>query len=482
MILATPKYDVIVVGAGPGGCASAALLQKWGMKTLLLDKNDRVGGKSLNMNKGGFTYELWPVLATPMLNTKFHEVATELGVEIKMSELVPATKGGGFLYRPPKSKKYESFILVPPFMIPERLTKGETDEVNRLFSDMAALTPTEMDALDDVSFHDFLSRYNISQSIYSYLAVMVNILFVEPIDLVAASEMAKTMNDFTTKLGSAYFVGGQAQLFETFMKAFKRDGGDLRLRTRVERIIVEDSQVQGVYTDKGTFKAPIVVSNAGIQPTVLKLVGEEHFDKGYANHIRGLIPSMGLMGSRYFLDKVVFEDSAYIIYSDDSWWNMERYVKAKAGEIPKDMLIIVFNPQGFDPKLAPKGKQVILTATLCVADPKMKNTKGWLDALDEQVAKFNPELRKHTVRREDYTTADVSRVTRDSVVPGQGGECIGLGQIVGQCGHYKPSPVAPIQGLFYVGVDSGGYGVGIHHGTESAVNVAPIVLRYHQTH
>jgi phytoene dehydrogenase-like protein len=480
--MAVPKYDVIVVGAGPGGCASAALLQKWGMKTLLLDKNDRVGGKSLNMSKDGHTYELWPVLATPMLNTKFQEVATELGVEIKMSELVPAGKGGGFLYKPRKSKKYENFILVPPFMIPEQLTKEETDEVNRLFSDMAALTPAEMNALDDVNFHDYLCRYNVSQSVYSFLAVMVNILFVEPIDLVAASEMAKTMNDFTTKLGSAYFVGGQAQLFETFMKAFKRDGGELRLRTRVERIIVENGQVQGVYTDKGTFKAPIVVSNAGIQPTVLKLVGAEHFDKSYANHIRDLVPSLGLMGSRYFLDKVVFEDSAYIIYSDDSWWNMERYMKAKAGEIPKDMLIIGFNPQGFDPNLAPEGKQVFLTATLCVSDPKMKNMKQWLDALDEKINEFNPELRKHIIRREDYTPADVSRVTRDSVVPGQGGECIGLGQIVGQCGHRKPSPSAPIQGLFYVGVDAGGYGVGIHHATESAVNVAPIVLRHHQTH
>ncbi len=481
--MAAPKYDVIVVGAGPGGCACAALLQKGGMKTLLLEKNDRVGGKALNMHKDGFTYELWPVLATPMLDTKFHEVARELGVEIKMSEIVPALKGGGFLYRPAKSKKYESFNLVPPIMIPEMLSKEETEEVNRLFADMAALTPAAMDALDDVNFHDFLGRYNVCQPVYAFLAVFINILFLAPVDLASASEMAKTMNDFTTKLGSAYFTGGQAQLFETFMKAFKRDGGDLRLRTRVERIIVENGQVQGVYTDKGTFKAPIVVSNAGIQPTVLKLVGEENFDKGYANYIRGLVPSMGLMGSRYFLDKVVFEDNTYVIYSDDCVWKMEEYMKAKAGEIPtKDMVIIIFNPQGFDPNLAPEGKQVLLTATVCVADPKMKNTKKWADALDEKIAEFNPEIRKHIIRREDYTTADVSRVTRDSVVPGQGGECIGLGQIVGQCGQYKPSPTAPIQGLFYVGVDSGGYGVGIHHATESAVNVAPIVLRYHQTH
>jgi len=36
------KYDVIVVGAGPGGATCSALLAKWGLKTLLVDKNAQV--------------------------------------------------------------------------------------------------------------------------------------------------------------------------------------------------------------------------------------------------------------------------------------------------------------------------------------------------------------------------------------------------------------------------------------------------------
>jgi phytoene dehydrogenase-like protein len=480
--MASSKYDVIVVGAGPGGTTCAALLQKWGLKVLMLDKNDRVGGKAMVVSKMGYAYELWPVLATPMLNTKFHEVMQELGVEAKMSAVVPAFAGGGFLYRPGKSLKHELYLLVPPVMYPAMLTEQEKEKATNFFNAMVAMEQPDFNALDDVNFHDFIKRYDLPQSVYSYMAVMCNILFVEPIDITSASEMAKTMKDFVTKLGSAYFLGGQGKLFETFAGAFKRDGGDLKLNTRVERIIVENGQVKGVYTNKGAFYAPIVVSNAGIQPTVLKLVGEEHYDKSYVNRIKGLVPSLGLIGSRYFLDKVVFPDCAYIIYSDDSWWNMERYMKAKAGTIPDDMLIIIFNPSGFDPSLAPSGKQCIQTATLFPADPKIKNQKAWIDELERQIFKFEPELKKHIIRREDYTTTDVSRMTRDGVVPGQGGECIGLGQIVGQCGQYKPSPVAPIQGLFYVGVDAGGYGVGIHHGTDSATNVAPEVLRYHQTH
>ena len=58
------------------------------------------------------------------------------------------------------------------------------------------------------------------------------------------------------------------------------------------------------------------------------------------------------------------------------------------------------------------------------------------------------------------------------------GECIGLGQTVGQCGRYKPSAQAPIRGLFYVGCDAGGYGCGTHQAVDSGIRVADTVERY----
>jgi len=491
------KYDAIVVGAGPGGSACAALLQKRGLKTLLIEKNDRVGGKSLNVQKDGFTYEMWPVMGLPKYNTMFEKVMKEVGAEAPMSDVFPTTgslanimsgKGklldGGFLYKPEGSDKYIGYVLVPPVQIPDVLMKDPEGlaKVNKLFEDIATFTPEQLSALDDVTFHDFITPYDIPKAAYAYLAVLCNILFVVQVDLCSASEMIKTLRQYTTGLGSAYFLGGYAKLSEALVGAFTRLGGELKLKVRAEKITVENGKVTGVVTDKGTFKAPIVVSNAGIQPTVLKLVGENYFDRGYANRIASLVPSLALIGHRYFFDDIVFEDCCYVIYDDKCWWNMERYMKAKAGEIPEDMLLLVFSPQGFDPAIAPQGKQMVLTGTLAPADPKLKNQKAWLDALEEKIEKFHPGFRKHIVRREDYTTADVSRLTRDSAVPGCGGECIGLGQIVGQCGKNKPSPVSPIQGLFYVGVDAGGDGVGTHHAVTSAYNVATIVIRYFQTH
>jgi hypothetical protein len=51
---------------------------------------------------------------------------------------------------------------------------------------------------------------------------------------------------------------------------------------------------------------------------------------------------------------------------------------------------------------------------------------------------------------------------------------------VGQGGAHKPSVRAPLQGLFYVGCDAGGIGVGTQQATDSGMKVADIVLRYHR--
>ena len=56
------QYDAIVVGAGFGGAASAALLARHGLKTLLLDKNAQPGGKAVTISKEGFRHELWPIV------------------------------------------------------------------------------------------------------------------------------------------------------------------------------------------------------------------------------------------------------------------------------------------------------------------------------------------------------------------------------------------------------------------------------------
>jgi phytoene dehydrogenase-like protein len=103
-------------------------------------------------------------------------------------------------------------------------------------------------------------------------------------------------------------------------------------------------------------------------------------------------------------------------------------------------------------------------------------TDALLNKLDEVVMELWPEMADCVSAKVRYGCAQVSGLTRDAVVPGQGGECIGLAQIVGQCGAQKPSARSPLQGLYFVGCDAGGYGCGTHQAGDSGRNVADMVL------
>ncbi len=481
------KYDVIVVGAGFGGSTCAALLAKGGLKTLLVDKNTIVGGKALTMSKEGFRYEFWPVVGGPSNNSQFHAVLKELDMEGEV-ELITPPGIGALMYKgrsgryetpaPPGEQQADEGPLALVRML--QLTEEELPSAAKAFMDMTTMPPEEIDKLDDVTLSEFLSRYDVPEPVRTYFGMWCNIVFVSPIDLVAASEAIRTHQDFAKGGAMRYSTGGFGRVAEVFAEAVGKYGGRVLLKTHVDRIMVEDGAVAGVVTDQGTFRAPIVVSNAGIQPTMINLVGEEHFDRGYVAYVKDLLPSWGIMGIRYFFNKPVFDRGVYITFSDDSYMDTERFRKAKEGEMPEDALLFVVVPSLYDSSLAPEGRQCALVGTICSPDADAPDAEMWWNKLEETFFRIWPDAERAIESKERYSTYHVSVLTRDHVLPGQGGECIGLGQIVGQCGRHKPSAKAPIRGLYYVGCDAGGYGCGTHQAVDSGVNVAAMVARDHR--
>ena len=480
------QFDVIVVGAGFGGATCAALLARRGLRTLLVDKNAVPGGKAMTVGEKGFRYDLWPIVGGPSLNSRFAEALDELEMADEVEILTPE-QSNVLMYRG-ATGEYASFVgsAAPN---PEGaagalqllgLSGEDLPEVMRLFGDIGQATPEQIRELDDVTFSEFLSRYRLPQSLVSYLGMQANIIFVVPIDLLAASEMIRTIQDFGAGGAGRYHRGGFGRMAEVFCQAVERYGGRVLLDSRVERIAAEAGAVTGVVTERGTFEAPIVVSNAGIQPTVLRLVGEEHFDAGYLSYVRGLVPSWGIVGTRYFLSRPYFEHGMYIAFSDESYMDSDRFARMKSDWLPEELSVFNVVPAFYDSSLAPEGKQCALVGTFCSPDPELGSIDRIWERLEETVEKLWPGLAECTESKVRYGNAQVSGLTRDSVVPGQGGECIGLAQIAGQCGSHKPSARAPLRGLFYVGCDAGGYGCGTHQAADSGVNVAAMVCREHR--
>jgi phytoene dehydrogenase-like protein len=89
------RYNVIVIGAGPGGTCCAALLAKKGAKVLLLDKNPRVGGKTMNVSTKWIEGEMWPIGGIPTTKGSWLAAFRALGIEFKLDVVVKP--GGGVM-------------------------------------------------------------------------------------------------------------------------------------------------------------------------------------------------------------------------------------------------------------------------------------------------------------------------------------------------------------------------------------------------
>jgi len=45
----TPKYDIVIIGSGPGGYVAAIRAGQLGLKTLVVEKDDKLGGTCLHV-------------------------------------------------------------------------------------------------------------------------------------------------------------------------------------------------------------------------------------------------------------------------------------------------------------------------------------------------------------------------------------------------------------------------------------------------
>jgi len=80
--------------------------------------------------------------------------------------------------------------------------------------------------------------------------------------------------------GAYYPKGGGHAIPKAFVRALKRAGGEIRLQTPVEKILLEEDKVVGVRLANGEeIKSKYVISNADAEVTYGKLVGRENLSK-----------------------------------------------------------------------------------------------------------------------------------------------------------------------------------------------------------
>jgi prolycopene isomerase len=479
------SYDVCVIGAGYGGATVAALLAHSGRRVALVEKTKVAGGKVQTVDRKGYRFEMFGAVGIPAHDSRFHELVDVLDIADQVEFLIPKGDAASIRY---KTADGEWRIMYSPLQMtgaPEEMENlqrvfGASDEeleaLAELYTTILSLEDQELEALDEVGMLEWMRPFGLPKSLESQICMNLNTLFVVPVNRLAASEAILTMRQQAMGGAGRYSVGGYGRLAEACADYVVARGGVYLTKQRVSRIVVEDGRAVGVETDDGVLRAKAIVSNAGIQPTVLKLAGSEHFPSEYIERVKSLEPSWAIAGNRYVLDKRIFDAALIPVFSDQSWLDDDRYEAMERGSWPDVPLIAIDVASEFDPSLSPvPGHQIANCQVFCSPDPESSMGEEAVRRAEAVLDELWPDLRNHIIRKEPYSAKAISGLSRDSVLPGRGGEAVGIAQVVGQVGKSKPDARTPLGGLYLVGCDAGGRGAGTHQAVDSGFNVAAMV-------
>lgn len=476
------KYDVIVIGSGVGGSGCAALLAAAGYDTLMIEKNSQLGGACSSYYKNGYTIDV----AVHMFagGNHFKKILKKTGYsnEIKFYKIL----GPKVIMRTRDSlpvsmsqtgenatdvfDAYKRFLQV--------LGANEADAVTifKIFGEMMLLGKKDCYELMNLPFYDYINKFSSSPIVHGLFAYFCGIMFTIPHTIASTGEYIYTMKQGTGEM--LYPYGGAVAIPNAFGRIVEKEGGKVITNSRVKKILIDGNKVEGVQLqDETIINSQIVVSNAGIKPTILTLLSDKSLlENEYIKQVKNLIPSYSAITFKVALNKPLIKeyDAMHLFYSkstefqEDSLQNVWKALDK--GEIPKDAAFMCPIPSNMDPSLAPKGKQLIIFGG--IAPPKLpegKSWKPWIDRYWEMILEFYPEIENNLDFLDVTTPLDIIKATGKPEAPVEG-----TALTVTQSGFQRISSKIPnIQGLYVAGDTAGTdiHGIGTQIATNSGINV-----------
>ena len=503
-------FDVVVIGAGHNGLTAAAYLSQAGLKTLVVERRDVVGGCAV-------TEEIDPKLAPGCRVSTASYIASMLRPEV-IRDLRLADYGLQMIACDPtvqtalpdgrvvswwsdKTRMTEELQRIAPndverfFQIedelrhlaaylqpffleappdPERKGVGKMLElirVARRFRNMRGkdagalvrfLTGSLGDFLDYQFESDALKRLILSNSLYGkhggpyQPGTAMGLLF----HLLSGGE--EEQQGF-----AGHVLGGMGAITQAMASSCRDSGVEIRTGCAVRSINQTSGQACGVTLRDGTvIDARMVVSNADPKRTFLGLLSENDLDAEFRREVAG-IKMDGPCGKVNF----VLSEEPKVSGMPESHTKSERslftlapslqeaediYNQAARGEIPDQLWVDCVLASNVDPSLVTAGKHVL---TCFVQHLPYKLANGdWASERDnvgdkvlERISRYAPNVPSSVIARKVFTPFDLEQtfgITEGNIFHGD----INLGQLF----FMRPLPGwsqyrTPINGLYLCG-------------------------------
>lgn len=457
----TETYDAIIIGAGHNGLVTAAYLAKDGLKILIIERRQVLGGaaateqifpgyyvnigapdaglfrskiiRDLELEKFGLRFiqsdaAVFAPLRADMGLTLWRDVGQsvrEIGRFSKRDAArypeflsymnsMAAVLNGILEHTPPDLSDLTLGELLPWLKVGLKLRRSGQQQMMEFFRVLP------------LPIRDFLDEWFESDELKGVLALPA-ISGGMPGPFAAGTTLMFIYQQLGEPNGgyrsSSFIVGGQGTLAETLLAVAETNGATIRCGTGVSKIWLDDEHVRGVVLEDGeAIPSQFVVSSIDPRRTFFDLVGGAHLMPQFMRSINNIrfhgttaIVHLALSGLPDFGgvdDESQLE--GFIAISPDMEYLERAWDDAKYGRISSEPILEATIPTLLDPQLAPRNYHIMsIIVQYAPYDLKVgdwdarKEELG--DLVIETLSRFAPNLPELILHRQVITPFDWER-------------------------------------------------------------------------
>jgi phytoene dehydrogenase-like protein len=383
---------VAVIGSGLSGLLCGNLLARKGHHVTIFESHVRPGGYTAGFWREGFYFESGTLAleSTPSVNKAMEDVGLKDKVEFVRQRIRFVGREYDYVpegYEDVKQVYLNTFaadranlerffgdldeiVNAIPFTGKPMPVMYEGPEYAAAMQEMMTSGTKFMEVLGkigDVTSSEFVGRYFEKGS--RLLSLLVSGGYPDQAAWIMAVSFRSYLEDYwTVKKGMQFWA-------DTLAARFKELGGELKLRSPVERIVTKDGQARGVVSKGTQFPADCVISCGDYKKTMLELLDDKSLIPAETRErIKNAAVSEAVFVAYLGLDMsndelLKFMKVPLVLYRPDAPGvdfhdTKDEAYFAKAG-------CQIYSPSLINPELAPNGKSSLMIETF--------SPTGWMD-------------------------------------------------------------------------------------------------------